>query len=76
MNDLRALVAETLEVETIGDADELASFENWDSLTVLSLLAMLDARFGINLTARELNQLKTFGELAALIDARAARRDG
>lgn len=63
MGNFYAGLAELLEVEAIDPGKELDSYENWDSLTVLTLIAMLDADFGVNMTAKEIAGFKTAGEL-------------
>ena len=63
-------LAEILEVEQVQPGDVLRQFENWDSLTALSILATLDASYGVNLTAGELREIKTAGELMAVVDGR------
>jgi len=70
MEDFYVKLAEILEVEEIKPEDDLRQFENWDSLTALSILATLDASYGVNLTAGELRQIKTAGELAATAESR------
>lgn len=73
MDDIYVKLAETLETETVAANDVLADFEYWDSLTVLSILAMLDSAYGVNLTAADIRKMKTAGELAAAIEGRAAK---
>jgi acyl carrier protein len=70
MDDIYSKLAEILEVERVDTADVLNEFEYWDSLTVLSILAMLDSQYGINLTAAEIRQMQTAGELAAALEIR------
>lgn len=70
MNDLYVKLAEILEVDEVKPDDVLKDFENWDSLTVLSVLAMLDANHGVNLTAGDLRQIKTAAELAVAVESR------
>jgi acyl carrier protein len=70
MHDIYAKLAEILETETVGADDVLADFEYWDSLTVLSILAMLDSAYGVNLTAADIRKMKTAGELAAAVEGR------
>ena len=70
MDDIYSQLAEILEVERVNTADVLSEFEYWDSLTVLSILAMLDSKYGINLTAAEIRQMKTAGQLAAALELR------
>jgi acyl carrier protein len=70
MHDIYSKLAQILEVERVERTDVLSEFEYWDSLTVLSVLAMLDAEYGINLTAAELRRMKTAGDLAAALEIR------
>jgi acyl carrier protein len=67
---LYAELAELLEVDEVKPDDVLLEFDTWDSLTQLSVLAALDAGYGIHLTARELRQARTVGELVARIEDR------
>ena len=53
MDDIYSKLAQILEVERVNTADVLSEFEYWDSLTVLSILAMLDSAYGVNLTSAE-----------------------
>lgn len=75
MIDLGAKLAEILEVTSVEKDDVLANFENWDSLTALSVLAMLDAEYGINLTARQLREVHTVAELEAAVSALVSDRN-
>jgi acyl carrier protein len=70
MHDIYTKLAEILEAETVASDDILADFEYWDSLTVLSILAMLDSAYGVNLTAADIRKMKTAGELAAAVEGR------
>lgn len=62
-------LAEIVETDKVTPEDVLQSLDNWDSLTELSILAMLDANYGVNLTARDLRQIRTAGELAAAVES-------
>jgi acyl carrier protein len=70
MDDIYSKLAQILEVERVNAADVLSEFEYWDSLTVLSVLAMLDSAYGINLTTADIRRMKTAGELAAALEIR------
>jgi acyl carrier protein len=70
MTDLYSRLAELLEVDQVGPDDVLRDSPLWDSLTVLSLIAMLDASYGVNITADGLRDIKTAGDLDALVAAR------
>lgn len=68
MHDIYTKLAEILEADTVAAGDVLADFDYWDSLTVLSILAMLDSAYGVNLTAADIRKMKTAGELAAAVE--------
>jgi acyl carrier protein len=63
-------IAGILEVKEVREADELKAFAQWDSLSVLSVIAMLDADYGVNLHASELGSLKSAGDLWTLVQSR------
>ena len=46
-----------------GLQDTLRDFENWDSLKELSMLAMMDIEFGIELEMKDFNKLITLGDI-------------
>ena len=70
MNEFLKKVATILEVEEVKPADELKAFPQWDSLSVLSVIAMLDASYGVNLHAAELMPVKSAGDLWHLVQTR------
>ena len=70
MSDLYAKLSEILEVDQVQSTDLLASFDTWDSLTRLSILAMLDSSYGVNLAAGEFKTMQTIADLAATVEAR------
>ena len=61
---------EILEVDAVHLDDELNSFDIWDSLTILSIIALCDAEYNISLTADEINDSKTIKGLKELIESR------
>lgn len=69
MDNFFVQLSEILEVDEVKPEDVLQDFENWDSLTVLSLLATLDADYGVNLTSNDLRQIRTAGELAGTVES-------
>jgi len=70
MNEFLTKLAETIEVPEIKEADQLKAFPQWDSLAVLSVIAMLDASYGINLRAADLNAVNSAGELFQLVQSK------
>lgn len=70
MNDFLAKIAAILEVDGVCETDELKAFAQWDSLSVLSVIAMLDASYGVNLRAADFGPVKSVGDLWALVQSR------
>ena len=70
MNEFLTKMAGILEVDAIQESDVLKAFPQWDSLSVLSVIAMLDADYRVNLKAADFQQLKTAGELWALVESK------
>jgi acyl carrier protein len=66
-------IAEILEVDTLNASDELADFPEWDSLSVLSAIAMIGADYGVNLTAADLRGVATAEALRDLVNSRRGR---
>lgn len=70
MENFESLIAEILEVESVNEKDRLQSFECWDSLTLLSIIAFSDQNYGVNLSANDVINAETLGGLKELIKAR------
>jgi acyl carrier protein len=70
MNEFLAKIAEILEVDGVSETDELKAFPQWDSLSVLSVIAMLDASYGVNLRAADFAPVSTASDLWNLVQAR------
>ncbi|HVU27249.1 MAG TPA: acyl carrier protein [Verrucomicrobiae bacterium] len=60
-------LAEILDAEEVKPENILKDFEGWDSLAVLSVLAMADAKYGVSIKAEEIRAINTAEELANLI---------
>lgn len=63
-------ISEILEVDTVELNDELDSFEAWDSLTVLSIIAFCDSEYGVPLSAEEIDNSGTILGLKELIESK------
>ena len=63
-------IAEILEVDIVNSEDELAAFECWDSLTILSIIALTDQKYSVNLSAADVIGSKTIGKLEELIKSK------
>lgn len=71
MNSFYEKLAEILEVDQVNPSDEIVSFDNWDSLGVLSILALVDSEYGVTVSGEEIAGMKLVGELEKLIAQRA-----
>lgn len=58
--------AEILEIETIDENTVLRDCEAWDSLTALSLVAMIDKHYKVSISAGDLVRSATVGDLHRL----------
>jgi len=67
MKDFLIDIAELLEEEEIKEEDILEDFEEWDSLTILSIIAFSNEKYGTALSTIEINDSKTVGGLKKLI---------
>ena len=54
----------------MNENDVLGDFQEWDSLSVLSTIAMLDAKYGVNVTAMDLKDVQTVADLWNLTQAK------
>jgi len=70
MNEFLKQIASILEVDGVSETDELRAFPQWDSLSVLSVIAMLDASYGVNLRAADFGPIKSAGDLWTLVQSR------
>ena len=53
------ILKEALEIESVNLDDDLDFYDNWDSLTRLSLIALIDEHFEIQFSDKEFNEFKT-----------------
>jgi len=68
MEEFYGKLAEILEVDEVNGSDVLEDLPEWDSLSVLSVIAMIDCGYGINLNARDFKQVGTAQSLYELIE--------
>lgn len=63
-------LAAILDIEEIKPENVLKDYEQWDSLAILSVLAMADSKYRITIRADEIRQVITAADLAALVEAK------
>ncbi len=73
METLTEQILEIFEVDSINPDDVLRDFELWDSLSVISLLAVLDETYGINIEATELVDVVTVANLFSFVEQRRTK---
>lgn len=70
MENFESSIAELLEEESIELSDELQSFDAWDSLTILSIIAFCDSEYNVPLSAEEVDDSGTVQGLKRLIEGK------
>ncbi|MFT4847599.1 MAG: acyl carrier protein [Sediminicola sp.] len=60
-------IAEILEVDDVTINEELNNFDEWDSLTALSIIALVDSDYNKRLSNIQLKGFVTIGDLVAFI---------
>lgn len=66
--DLCNEIAEIMEVDAeINETTDLTQFEEFDSLAIMSLVALINTKFGKRIPGTELKSIKTPAELISLI---------
>ncbi|NRD23012.1 acyl carrier protein [Winogradskyella litoriviva] len=70
MEDFIPSISELLEEETVELTDALDSFEAWDSLTVLSMIAFFDSEYNVQLSAEEIDDSETIQGLKNLVESK------
>jgi acyl carrier protein len=70
MNEFLMKIASILELDEVKETDELKAFPQWDSLSVLSVIAMVDANYSVNLHAADFRPIKSVGDLWKLVQTR------
>lgn len=62
IDDLKFAV-EAFDSADMDESTDFQSLEDWDSLALLSIMAMLASSYSVNLTASEISSCKTLAEL-------------
>lgn len=72
MEQFIALFAEALERESgVSPEDKFREYEDWDSLAVLSIIALIKQNYDITIPRRDFDKLQTIEELYNYIVAHA-----
>jgi acyl carrier protein len=73
VNAFLAKLAEILDAPEVRETDALTDFVNWDSLSVLSTIAWIDSQYGVNLSAHDLKDVRTVGDIWAIVQSRTGK---
>ena len=63
-------LAAILDIEEVKPGNVLRDYEQWDSLAILSVLAMADSKYGVTIKADEIRSVVTAEQLADLVAAK------
>jgi acyl carrier protein len=71
MENFICLISEALEMnsEQIDKEDEFRNYKEWDSLAVLSLIAMIKQNYNITIPRKDFDELNTVSDLFEYIQA-------
>ena len=71
MENFISLISEALEKnsEQIDKKDEFRNYEEWNSLAVLAVIAMIKQNFNITIPRKDFDELKTVSDLFEYIQA-------
>jgi len=71
-NEFLSALDELLELEdgTLKGSESLDSLESWDSLAIISFIALADERCGVSLKPRQISDCSTIEDLAGLLGDR------
>jgi acyl carrier protein len=70
LDQFYALLAEILDVDTVHPGDVLRDFDEWDSLSALSVIALCDSKYNVTLQSEDLAAARTAEELRNIVDAK------
>ena len=70
MKNFEKEISEILEVDIVNFNDDLKSFDCWDSLTILSIIALSSEIYNVNISSTEVNDAKTIAGLKNLIQSK------
>ena len=61
-------LANILDVDAVEESANLRDYESWDSLAVLSVVALADSKFGFALTIQDVKEIMTVVDLWAFFE--------
>lgn len=67
MEKFKEKLIDILDVDDINDEDVLEDFDEWDSLSILTVISYVGSTFNKTLTAKEIRDCKTVKDLYELV---------
>ena len=66
-----ALLEEVMELEegTLQQDDVLEEYDEWDSVTILGIISLIDEEFGKTVTGKEVRDIKTVSGLLDMMES-------
>jgi acyl carrier protein len=71
MDKLKNQLKDLLEVEVLDISKKFVEFDEWDSLTSISIIALLDSDYNISMTNDGLLEFSNIGEFCEFVANRA-----
>ena len=73
---LREILSDVLDIDPVQIADDFSRDDEsgWDSMAHLRLITAVEQAFGIKLTMKEIEEIRTYGDLRTRVAANAADR--
>ena len=65
-------IAYIMDVDEVKLENVLKDFKEWDSLSVLSIIAMVDCEYGATIFAKDIMKLKTVKDLLLFIQKKSS----
>ena len=65
-----AILEEIMELDegTLKESDILEEYDEWDSITALSLIAVVGEKFGRTITGKEIKEMQTVADVLAVME--------
>jgi acyl carrier protein len=71
MSNLVEKIKDLLEIEELDIQTKFINLEEWDSLSVLTILALLDSDYKITMTQKEVEAFSSIAEFVEYVDKNA-----
>ena len=66
-------IAEILEVKKVSKNDNLSKFENWDSLSALSVITLVNEMYKKSISVEKLEKFSTLAKLCDFVESKGKK---